>query len=359
MWIDAVSPSSPLPKVQQLEKAVRHAIETGSLAKGSKLPGLRTVARQTGVSVGMVKQAMETLANAGYLVASPRRGFFVASSRPSRKDIVLVLPMLENEMMLRVVGTLRIVLQDENRRLVVQAAAADWEDEAHLIEYLHPKLVHGVILLPPPRTSFVEALRELEHRKLPTVQMGFGLSGLGFDAVLLDGFETGRIAMQYLLGRGHRKIGFVDTDGDSDTQQEIRAGLDFARRQHGSAELHRIEASPSLSADRPWSNGETATVRLLKQHPKLTAIIGHDPHVTIGVHRGVSESGRDVGTRDGVSVLSLGGDLSTFEVLRPAVTTLDLPMQAMATQAVQRLLARIEAEEHDGPSMPAGRVTLP
>ena len=73
----ALSEHSALPLYQQLYRALRREIETGSLAPGERLPSKRKLSEQLGVSVNTVEGAYTQLEAEGFVAASARRGFFV------------------------------------------------------------------------------------------------------------------------------------------------------------------------------------------------------------------------------------------------------------------------------------------
>lgn len=68
---------SKLPLYQQLYRQLKQEIQSGALQPGQKLPSKRKLAEQLGVSVNTVEGAYTQLEAEGFLLASPRRGFFV------------------------------------------------------------------------------------------------------------------------------------------------------------------------------------------------------------------------------------------------------------------------------------------
>ena len=67
------------PLYQQIYQSVREAIESGSLKKGSKLPSIRSLSEDRGISKTTVIGAYEQLCVEGYIVSEPQRGYFVAA----------------------------------------------------------------------------------------------------------------------------------------------------------------------------------------------------------------------------------------------------------------------------------------
>ncbi len=73
----ALPEDSNLPLYQQLYQQIRMEIQSGALAVGQKLPSKRKLAEQLGVSINTVEGAYTQLEAEGFVLSSPRRGFFV------------------------------------------------------------------------------------------------------------------------------------------------------------------------------------------------------------------------------------------------------------------------------------------
>lgn len=74
-------PEWETPLYQQLYQAIREAIESGALASGTRMPSIRRLPEELGVSRTTVEAAYQQLCVEGYLKSRPQRGYFVASAR--------------------------------------------------------------------------------------------------------------------------------------------------------------------------------------------------------------------------------------------------------------------------------------
>ena len=66
----------------KLAETIARAIRSGTLAAGERVPSVREMARQKGVSLSTVIQAYRSLEDARLIEARPRSGYFVASRPP-------------------------------------------------------------------------------------------------------------------------------------------------------------------------------------------------------------------------------------------------------------------------------------
>ncbi|MEL7238198.1 MAG: substrate-binding domain-containing protein, partial [Planctomycetota bacterium] len=165
------------------------------------------------------------------------------------------------------------------------------------------------------------------------------------DGVVVDGFNQGRIAMQHLLEMGHRRIGLVDTTADAPTYDDIREGMQAVLADAGMSweDLERVSLSEAdLDPEEPWANGERGASKLLAEHDNLTALLGINPHITLGCYRAVRATGRRVG--HDVSVLAIGSDLPTFALLQPSISVVDSPMEQIGERAAMRLRKLINSD---------------
>ena len=80
-WV-SLDPSSGAPYYRQLYDGMRHAILSGLLSSGTRLPSTRTLATELGVSRTTVVTAFEGLLAEGYLEGKVGSGTFVAKSLP-------------------------------------------------------------------------------------------------------------------------------------------------------------------------------------------------------------------------------------------------------------------------------------
>ncbi len=72
----------PVPLYQQIADALAGAIEAGTLRRGERLPSVRELARQRGVSLATATQAYRCLEDRRLVEARPRSGYFACAAVP-------------------------------------------------------------------------------------------------------------------------------------------------------------------------------------------------------------------------------------------------------------------------------------
>ena len=79
-----LSPQSGLQLYLQLMQQIRHAAESGALAEGDQLPGIRTLAEELVVSPNTVAKAYSELEHEGLLELRQGSGAFISLNRRTR-----------------------------------------------------------------------------------------------------------------------------------------------------------------------------------------------------------------------------------------------------------------------------------
>jgi DNA-binding transcriptional regulator YhcF (GntR family) len=75
---------SPIPIRRQLTEQLKHAIESGGVARDQALPSIRELAGYLGINANTVARVVEDLKQSGYVEARRGKGVFVASAPPVR-----------------------------------------------------------------------------------------------------------------------------------------------------------------------------------------------------------------------------------------------------------------------------------
>src|SRR5256886_5466875 len=75
---------SPIPIRRQLTEQLKHAIESGGVARDQALPSIRELAGFLGINANTVARVVEDLKRSGYVEARRGKGVFVASAPPVR-----------------------------------------------------------------------------------------------------------------------------------------------------------------------------------------------------------------------------------------------------------------------------------
>ena len=324
------------PIVREMQRVLRGRIRDGELTPGEKLPSMRQLSVEFGCSLGIVKQAVNTLAAQGFLRSSPRRGVFVASHPPATREIVLVLPHLEIARLHVGLLGVRDAIVGAGYRLSIHAA----DPSAELsVSTLTSSSVAGALVLLPSRSEHDSIVPEITRQGVPTAVVDISPRDGGADVIAIDPVATGRLGAEHLFGYGHRRLMIVKPIGDARTPGEVIDGIERAAKQSG-ATLEQVEVDRSPDAPRPgWATARKA-VREAMGYSTATAILGVGPQLTLGALLAAKDLGHAIPDR--FSLMGLLGDSSALQSAEPAVTIYDNPLREICEAATHRLIERID-----------------
>ncbi|HBC88663.1 MAG TPA: hypothetical protein DCZ94_17090 [Lentisphaeria bacterium] len=332
------------PFVSQIRDRIRAQIRSGKLQVDQKIPSMRELERECGVSLGIVKMALNSLTTEGYLRSHPGKGLYVSSPKQNCQNIALVIPALDFEKMPKIIKGVKEVLKDKNLRLMIMAADCDFNQEMELVKMLDPSLFMGAIIYPPPVKEVISSLIELVERRMPFVQIDTVHDSVETSSVRVDHVMLAQTAFHHLLSNGHRRIGVVDHSGDSISHRDLRRGADLELRKSGLSFFalpREITDVRDLNEEEPWLNGERSVLRMLEKYPDLTAIIGINDNLSLGALRGAKKAGRIV-SKD-LSVLAIG-DLNAFAISDPPLSAVAQPFEDIGREAARCLVDMINGD---------------
>ncbi len=327
----------------QIHDRLLEQIEDGSLEHNTRLPSMRRLSEETGVSIGIIRQAIGSLTHSGHLRVDARRGVYVSRPHLRVADLALVLPTVQSHFVPALMDGVLGGLRGTQYRMVVESAHSSFREEVRLLERLDRAFLAGVLVSPPPFVDDAQVIRDLVDRGLPCVQLMVSVDEQASPSVTVDDYEMGRLAVELLLEQGHRKIAILGTNAEGSSAETLRAGLDAGLAAGGlslaTIPLVRGDAE-QLDPDHPFEASEESARYLLNKYPDTTAIIGTTPNRAIGACRVAVSEGRSV--PEDFSIVGVGGDTAIAALTGPGITTIDRPARAIGQRAALMLRQMID-----------------
>ena len=289
-----------------------------------------------GVAAATVRRVQEVVAELGY-----ESSLVARSMRILRTGVIGILVWEIEPYSAEVLKGAAQAVREAGYELVVYAAAGRAADrmgwELRYLPRLAGTLIDGAVLVTPT----VESTPGL----MPVVAVDSHIGGEGLPAVDSDNLAGARLATDHLLGLGHRRIGFLgrpprDLESAHQREQGYRASL--------------AVAGVPFDADlvRAGGYGDTdlqdAARALLELPDRPTAIFAANDMSAIGTVKVAFTLGLDV-PRD-LSVVGFD-NIPESALCRPALTTVEQPLQLMGKRAVEMLLALLSGERLANPQL--------
>lgn len=161
------------------------------------------------------------------------------------------------------------------------------------------------------------------------------------DHVSVDNHEAARLAAAHLIERGHRRLAFVTASGVTMSRSEKIRGFRDAATAAGLGDRAVVidGSSGSDYGDSEMADvGRRLAARIAAARPRPTGLVAVNDLLAFGLLAGLRDAGLAV--PDDVSVIGMDG-LFLSALTAPGLTTVRLPVPAMAQTIVERVIGRM------------------
>lgn len=202
--------------------------------------------------------------------------------------------------------------------------------EIAVIDVLQQRRVDGIIVV--ASHLFDHYRRYFDHIEVPVVMIDEQEPGGIIHSVAVDDFRGARLAVEYLLGLGHRRIGYVGVTNRPKSNQYRLKGYENALKSAG------IILDPTLifisnDLEDHARNGEASLEPLWAAG--ATAIFCYNDMTAIGVLSACYKRGLSV--PDNLSVIGFDDiDMAAYTI--PPLTTIHQPRLELGRRAMQMIL---------------------
>ncbi|WP_353653372.1 substrate-binding domain-containing protein [Blastomonas sp. UPD001] len=203
--------------------------------------------------------------------------------------------------------------------------------------FLDQQRLFGVLLLPP--ISENDALAQLcDELGVTYVRMGSVRLDEDVHMVASNDREAVAKAVGYLVGQGHRRIGFVAGPEGFRSAAERALGYRDALDSAGVA----IDETIMAEGNYTFETGIAAGEKLLAASPRPSAIFASNDEMAAGVLHAARSIGMSV--PEDLSIIGFD-DTAIAAHIWPPLTTVRWPIQAMARAAAIKLIDPVEARD--------------
>jgi LacI family transcriptional regulator len=306
--------------LKDVAQAARVSVSTASRALGgSGLASERTQQRLTRIAREL-----------GYRPNPIARGLKTGQSRL----VGLLVHNLTNASFQVMAEVIQARLKALGYQMLLCIAGDDPQQESDTLTTLADHRVDGLIVVPTGKNG--AHLKELA-KDIPIVCLVRRDDGTDLETVLADDAEGAYAGTRYLIGLGHRRIGFIVGRPDTTSGRERLSGYVRALREASipmdNTLIHAGHFEPET--------GAASCRKLLALSAPPSAIFVANHEATLGALQVIAERGLSI--PDDLSLLCYE-DMPWFAWHRPAISIVDNGARDLANLAVDRLLHRIEAK---------------
>jgi LacI family transcriptional regulator len=288
------------------------------------------VSRQTSRRVARAAQRL------GYVPNAVARGL-----RTARSYIVaMVVPDVTNPLFPPMVRGAEQVLSKAGYTLVLTDTDNDAVTERQQIERLRARGTDGFIVATARWDD--PLLDEIADARIPAVLVNRNTASARLPYVGADERTGVTLAVDHLVGLGHRRIAYLAGPQDTSTGRERASAFRQAVRGHGlPTGRGQIRACSAYTE----AAGAVTARALLASRTDCTAILAGNDLIAFGVLDQLARAG--ISCPDQVSVIGFN-DLPLVDKLTPPLTTVRLPLSDMGGLAAEILLTELDATAPNG-----------
>ncbi|CAN5655158.1 LacI family DNA-binding transcriptional regulator [soil metagenome] len=251
--------------------------------------------------------------------------------------IGLIIPSLDNVGFADVTHGIQQAAAEAGRLVLVVEAQALPDDGGQAGEVYERLVGEGWVdgLIVAYATLADGHLGDLADQGIPLVLVNRRTSGVS-GSVVVDDQRGSRMAVEHLVDIGHRRIGFIGLDAETDTAQRRHRGYLDGLAAGGLAHDPSIEQAAPPTVE----GGQEGVARLLSEAgERPTGVVAASLMSALGVRAGLAAAGLRI--PGDVSLIAFN-DHPIAEHLAPPLTTVRMPNLRMGREAVGMLLGALE-----------------
>lgn len=309
--------------------------------------GIATVSRvinQSGsVSEKTRKKVMQVVDEYGYVPNKNARNL----KKTKSEDIALFVKGVSNPIFSKMIAAIQEEMDSRGYPLFVQNVVEEINElDLAISETLH-KNFRGVIIL-GSSSSNTYTDKKMSQIGVPCVLLTVDAPSVQeslYSSVTIDDEKEGYKATKYLIEMGHRHIGFLyrETDTDTNTPNILRyKGYLRALEESGIPVEERLIATRYPQNDEGYRIGFQCMKQLMQKNPDMTAVFAFADVLAVGAAKAVFAAGKKV--PDDISVLGFDG-IEVSEFYHPSIDTVYQPVTEMALSAVSFMHSMINGDK--------------
>ena len=254
--------------------------------------------------------------------------------------INLVVPSLSTPYTFEIMRGIQDVVEAAGLRLVLSVADSETHSERQWINSVIDGSIAGILLVLTDTTR--SHLQELRPHDVPYVVVDrLGELGPDTPSVGVTNWAAGRMATQYLLSLGHRRIATLPGRAGSASTRDRLAGYRAALEEIGLP----FDSALVSYGDFRMEVGEAEAEKFLALPQAPTAILTGSDEQALGLYRVMNERG--IAVPDEMSIIGFD-DTVLASQCTPPLTTMRQPLYEMGRSATSMLLKLVEGKTLDG-----------
>lgn len=317
----------------------------------NKLPTMRDVAKRAGTSVFTVssvineskpvslklrKRVLKAIKELDYIPNS------IARSLKGKRSFLIgvIISDVEDIFFPKVIGGIEEVVNKENINMILCNTKNSPEKEEKYLKILFQKKVDGLILFTSATND--ENLKKFQKWNIPVVLIDREIESSNISAVIMDDYGASFEVTNYLIKKGHKRIGIILFSTSIATgEQRLKGYIDAHKKNNVDLDKRLIKVAGLESND-----SFRATNELLSLDDKPTAIFTTNDIMLLGALKSINNNNLKI--PHDISLITFF-NFEWLKYLNPPITAVKLPTFEMGSQAAELLIKLINSKEENYP----------
>ncbi|HHY42133.1 MAG TPA: LacI family transcriptional regulator [Thermoanaerobacterales bacterium] len=317
---------------------------------------IKDVAKKAGVSPSTVSRALSGNASVkestkqkileAVKLLNYRPNFLAQGLKEGKtKTIGLIIPNIRNPIYPALARGVEDTAKKFGYSVVLCNTDEDVKAEKEYIQKLRKRWVDGLLIAPAAKET--EHIVELQKEGFPMVIIVRNVDFLA-NAVIIDNFRAAYDAVSFLIKTGHQRIAIIKGNQQLALYRERFRGYKQALLDAG-LPVHEELITGDESDSVQWSlDGYNAVYSLFAQNIKFDAVFATTDLRAIGAIRAIKDHGYKV--PEDISVIGFD-NLEFSSLIDPPLSTVSQPLYDIGVRAVNKLLALINTETMQEPTV--------
>jgi LacI family transcriptional regulator len=312
-------------------KKVPRLVDVARRAKVNISTVSRIINNKNRISLETQEKVRKVMRELGYRPSRVARRLRARSGQ--RNLLGLIIPNIQNPFFADLARGVEDVAYRNNYAVLLCNYDENQEKQQFYLDVMQAESVDGIIL--PPLHEEDAAFVKLVQNGIPLVCVDRSVTNVAVDEVTIDNQRGAFEAIQYLIQKGHRRIGLITGPVDTSTGRQRLRGYESAHATAG----YTVETELIRYGDFKQDSGHRLAIELLSLPHPPTALFVCNNLMTIGALEAIFERRQSIPGQ--VAIIGFD-DLPLASVFNPPLTVVRQPAYEVGKAAAELLLRRFE-----------------
>ncbi|MCF0134495.1 MAG: GntR family transcriptional regulator [Blautia sp.] len=339
-----------ISKYQQITEWIWDRLASGELSVGDKLESENQISTKFGISRQTVRRALSVLIQQGILESRQGSGTFVSDhpilprkrKTDLSKTITVISTYIDGYIFLKILQTMAETLEEYGYNVKIEFTNNRREEEKRILESLLKEEEHGPLIVEPVMSGLpnlnLRYYRQLQAEGVPILFFHTYYPDVDIPHVSINDVEAGRKATEYLISKGHRKIGGIFKLDDGQGIRRYQGYLEAMENAMLEADERKVCWIDSTEREELLEENS----RIWKRLKDCTACVCYNDQVASSITESAGALGIHI--PEELSIVSI--DNSEIARLNSVpLTSVEHPKGALGKKVAEHMLKMIEDPE--------------